>query len=235
MNLNTCSCINCRSELPPRNIMRGFERNKTARNKIVIYCPTCNAARIKAEMGRQAVLDRLAREQARAEKWEAICPAEFATIDRAKLPYPALLHRVLAWDYNPRGLLLHGPTGRGKSRVLWALGKREFFAGRDFVALDATTLMRYSSLLMRDGGEADRLVDQLCKCPLILLDDVFKTKLTEAREELLFQVLEFRTSRQLPILVTTNDTGPSLTARFSQDRGEPFVRRLREFCEDVKA
>ena len=236
--MNMYSCLKCRSEVSTDHMVDIAVWRGTNRRKETPWCPVCyekKTALDAAAMQREIEATRRTREIKRAKEWESICPAEFATIDRALLPNPALLDRGMNWNPCGSGLLFHSETGRGKTRVCWEVSKKWFLLGMSFRALDSMELANYSTLLLRDGGEADRLVKELCRSDLVLWDDIFKTRLTDARESMLFSVLDYRTSHRLPLLITTNDWGSKLLARFSEDRGEPFVRRLREFCEDVKA
>ena len=133
-----------------------------------------------------------------------------------------------------KGLLLYGSTGTGKSRCIWEVAKREVLAGRRVKWLNAYELSRYPSLLMLNGGEAEKFIAELVNADLLLLDDVFKTKLTERIEELLFAVIDERGAWERPCLVTLNDTGESLVGRLSQDRGAALIRRLRDYCIPIQ-
>ena len=169
----------------------------------------------------------------RLEAWKRICPADYLDTVPSKLPFPMKLNNVLAWQYGPKGLLLHSPTGAGKSRCAWMLLKREWEAGRTVKSLNASAGLTYAEKYSRSPAEVGLWIDRLCQTDLLLMDDVFKSKLTDSFESALFIIVMHRTEHKLPIIVTTNDNGDSLLQRLSPDRGEPLVRRIKEFCKSI--
>ena len=68
---------------------------------------------------------------------------------------------------------------------------------------------------------------------LVVFDDFGKNRMSDRVEAEIFGVIERRMSHELPIIISTNDTGQSLESRLSPDRGAPLVRRLRECCESI--
>ena len=196
------------------------------------------AARVKfccacAEQRARAARDASARQWAeeRAADWRHVCPAAFQATDPARLPRPEFLSRVLEWRYGARGLLLHGRTGLGKSHCAWSLAKREFMAGREVLALTCGVAEDFQAAVAR--FDAERWVRRHSRVKLLLLDDVFKARLTDALEHAIYTIIATRCDQELPMIVTTNDTGKTLKARLSVDRAEPLLRRLREHCEAV--
>jgi hypothetical protein len=169
----------------------------------------------------------------RLARWSKICPLDFlATVPEA-LPQPEKLKEVLNWRYGPRGLLLHGSTGKGKSRCAWVLLNREFEAGRTVKHLGVTAGLTYSAQYADSATQVQRWIEKFTNTDLLLLDDVFKSKFTDSFELAIFMIVEERVKNQKPIILTSNDTGPSLIQRMSPDRGEPLVRRLREYCTPI--
>lgn len=194
-----------------------------------VWCDACSdAAKKKAEAERVSKS-----ESERAQALLEIPKAFLATV-RERLPHPDKLDAGLAWKFGERGLLLYGPTGCGKSRVVWEIVKREIGLGRKVKAVTALELMRYPALMMTDFNEASKYAAELSCVPLLVLDDVFKAKPTERVEELLFAVIDERGQWGRPCLVTLNDTGESLRSRLSADRGPALIRRLREYCETIQ-
>lgn len=201
--------------------------------RYVEECPDCVERRMEvesAESQRRAVAD-VAADQLR--RWKRFCPEAHLETDVKRLPLPHLASRVLEWRYGPRGLLLHGDTGLGKSRCAWLLVKREFLAGRSVRVLDCAAGIDYAARFSESTAAAARWVDQACRADLLLLDDVFKAKLTDSLECVLFAILDARDQAMLPIIVTTNDAPESLAPRLSADRRAPLLRRLREMTQPV--
>jgi hypothetical protein len=58
--------------------------------------------------------------------------------------------------------------------------------------------------------------------------------MTERAELELFDLLEHRSSHELPIIWTANAERGALKQMLSPDRGEPILRRLSEFTKIIK-
>jgi DNA replication protein DnaC len=172
-------------------------------------------------------------EAKRKEGLLAKIPAAFRHTEKSKLPFPAAMDRAARWQFGPKGLLLHGETGSGKSRIIWEIAKREILAGRNVRAVSSFELVRYPSLWMMGSDAASQFAQDLVTAEILLLDDVFKAKATERIEELLFAVIDERGMWERPCLVTLNDTGETLKERLSTDRGPALVRRLKDYCTSI--
>ena len=195
----------------------------------VHVCPSCSE-RHAAETSRRAIEQSQA---VRLARWKQICPPEFLQTDPNKLPCQRQYRTVMNWICGHRGLVLHGPTGQGKSRCAWLLLRREYEAGRSVRSLNSASGLTYAAKFSESAKDAERWIERLSEVDLLLLDDCFKAKLTDSFEAALFAVINTRTERQLPIIATLNDTGASLTERLSADRAPAMLRRLREFCDRI--
>ena len=189
--------------------------------KMFAVCPAC-----------QAAIDQAKAEQL-TPRWQAICPRDYRTIDRKRLPAADKLDGVLDWEYGAMGLMLYGPTGRGKTRAAWALMEKLFFAGRSVRALDSMAGLRYAALYARGAELVEVWIDELISVDVLLLDDVFKNKLTDSFEGVIFTLIDQRIAAQLPTILTSNDTGETLKGRVTVDRSAPLLRRLREHCIQI--
>lgn len=172
-------------------------------------------------------------EAQRLSGWYTLCPPSYRDTAPDKLPRPKLLEKVLRWPYGPRGIVLHGKTGLGKSRCAWLLVKREYDRGRSIMVLDHAAAYEYAAKFDKSTSEAALWVERLSKVGLLLLDDVFKAKFTDSFEQALFTIIGTRCEHKLPIILTTNDVGDSLTQRMTSDRGAAMVRRLRDHADPV--
>jgi hypothetical protein len=176
----------------------------------------------------------------RIDEWAAICPLEFRLpaerggktnlqIMDAKSPG---WRGILEWQFGNRGLLIRGESGRCKTRAMWRLIRRLFNERRKVIALTSAQFDRQC----RDAGGSFNLTawfDRLAKCDVLFLDDLGKAAWTAGTEAQVFDLIDERTREGRPILCTTNDDGQTLAARLSDNRGDPLIRRLREYCESV--
>jgi hypothetical protein len=197
--------------------------------KFGVFCDECfdrDNERIKNEaISNSRIID--------VSGWERFCPICFQDTEPHKLPSPTKLQRVMQWKYGPKGLVLHGITGLGKSRCLYELLKREFKSGRTLCIMDHSTAFKYAEAYERGPGEVNRWMEHRATVDILALDDLFKAKLTDSFEQVVFTIVSQRTERGLPILMTTQDVGDTLKSRMSSDRGPALIRRLREFCDSV--
>lgn len=230
---NTPSTAPENPEKQCRTCGKRFTCEYPALARYVEECGDCIEKRMKvetAESQRHAVADM---EADQLRRWKRFCPEAHLETDVKRLPLPQLASRVLEWRSGPRGLLLHGDTRLGKSRCAWLLMKREFLAGRRVRVLDCAAGIDYAARFSESTAAAARWVDQACRTDLLLLDDVFKAKLTDSLESVLFAILDARDQAMLPIIVTTNDAPESLAPRLTSDRRAPLLRRLREMTQPM--
>lgn len=206
-------------ELPPFKVAAQF----------VHVCPECSERH--AEADQRTVSERAS--HYRTLLWNQICPLIFQITEPARLPQPTKLEKAMQWQYGPKGLILHGASGKGKSRIAWEVLKREFLSGRSIAVLDSVFSYDYSSKFASSPADASRWIEHKTAVDLLLLDDVLKAKLTDSVEQALFAIVNSRTECGLPIITTTNDTGDTLTERMSPDRGPALLRRLREFSTSI--
>lgn len=185
-------------------------------------------------------------EAARAQEWGGICPPLYQDTDPAKLE--ALIgetrfNLIEAWgpDGGGTGLLFYGRTGRGKTRAMFHMLKRLHLT-HDGIGISALTHGDFATRCMgiyREETLFARWIKVLCSVDILLVDDLGKGKFARAdgegsiAEEQLFVVFERRITAKLPTLWTTENSGKDLRARLSAERGESFIRRIREFSETV--
>lgn len=206
------------------------------------YCEPCATAQ-RAEAARQESEAAAAeRNRAKTDRWNALCPSEFRTLeeggrtDVARLlrEFPAV-QTVIDHDFTTgEGLIVKGRTGSGKSRAAWRLLRRAFDRGKTLVALTSGEFDREA----RDAGGNFTLtawVDRLAKADILFVDDLGKAPWTPATVGIWFDVLDGRYRDGRPIVVTTNLDGAALVTqlRIGPDLGEPMLRRMRETCRQV--
>lgn len=197
--------------------------------KFIRHCPKCGdelELKSKEDEKRQA-------QEKRFRAFQKLCPPAFRAIDKNRLPMPEKLDSVMKWVHGPTGLLLHGGTGLGKSRCAWALMEREYMDGKSIASADALAGLEYASLYAESASVVYEWVEDMINADVLLLDDVFKVRLTDSFEGVIFAVIDRRVQWLRPTIITCNDSGRTLAERMSDDRGEPMVRRMKENCTSI--
>ena len=162
-----------------------------------------------------------------------IYPPRFQDTDPARLPCARASEAVLGWKWGPRGLLLHGDTGLGKSRTAWLLLRPHLEAGRRIAVLNPASAAEFAGTYAIGAGEALAWIRKVKAAELVFLDDVLKCRMTDGFEAAMFDIVRHCDEQMVPVICTTNDTGASLQGRMSVDRAAPFIRRLRDMCDEI--
>lgn len=149
---------------------------------------------------------------------------------------------------NRRGLIITGSTGSGKTMLAAAIGN---------VLIDETYIDPYEAELVGpggvrpkewspvrmakvvdmladiksgyDNGTAQETIDRFKAVRLAILDDLGAERPTEWAVERLFEIVDARYVKKLPMVVTTNCTPADLSAKL----GSRIVDRLYEMCAQV--
>lgn len=207
------NCVDCQQLFTlPKWGLAGYE----------IRCPDCLVLKKEAESKEVA--------NAQNASWLAICPKSFQDTDIARLPCQEEVRRALDWQLGPIGLLLHGPTGTGKSRTAWLVLKNQHLKRVGFKILNSSSALQYAAKFGDSATVVEKWIQGFIDVDVLFMDDLFKNKFTDSFEGVIFSIIDRRTENGRPIILTANDTGATLKGRMTEDRGEPLVRRLREFC-----
>ena len=129
----------------------------------------------------------------------------------------SLIHTLASgrWLHQHNNILILGPTGTGKSFIACALGNR---AARDGFAVRYQRLTRLLDelALARVDGRATRLLAQLARIRLLILDDWIMTRLTAEQRCDLMEVIDDRHDRGSTIIAT-----PIPVDRWHNQIGDP--------------
>jgi hypothetical protein len=200
------------------------------------YCYSCaetlQKRRDEQERGRE--VDE-ARKRA-GEAFNAICPPLYRETDLSRLPAP-FRDEAVGWEWSAKGLGLVGMAGKGKTRAAYHICYRMLMEGKRVIATSAPTFARLCIDQFSDNktrkAEAESTISKIYKADVWFLDDLGKQRMTDRGEMELYAVLEHRTASLLPTLWTANAKSAVLLQMFSEDRGEPIMRRLIDFSRIV--
>ena len=197
------------------------------------WCPACFEIRNSAA----AAVQKLNEEKQREEKWAEVCPPLYRDTDATRINQRCV-EASLTWDCNgTRGLGFVGETGSGKTRALYLALRRALDSGLRCASISHNSFSRCVQEAFAGEGTtraaARERLNNLHRCPVVLLDDLGKPPATERADAELEELVEIRTSQLLPILWTANGSSAWLMKRMGADRGEPLVRRLSEFSEVI--
>lgn len=142
--------------------------------------------------------------------------------------------------YSERGLFLYGPPGTGKTHLLAASLRvradlNQFDAPGHvrmprFVNVPAALDDLRASIRIRDSQAPEQWDYMRDTCPLVVLDDIGREKMTEWVAERLYALVESRYSRCLPTCASSNFTLKEL-----DERGYgAIVSRFQETCVTVR-
>jgi DNA replication protein DnaC len=129
----------------------------------------------------------------------------WTTVEQASLEFAR--DAALRFAYEPEGwLLLEGTYGCGKTHLAAAVGNARLAAGDSVLFITSPDLLDYLRMTFAPSSEVtyDEMFDRIRAAGLLIIDDLGVEKPSEWALEKLFQLLNYRYSRQLPTVITTN-------------------------------
>ncbi|MFA6545000.1 MAG: ATP-binding protein [Limisphaerales bacterium] len=195
-------------------------------------CPDCSTAAAEAQRVAEQAARAAEAARLRALEWQRVCPPLYRESDPARLPQEPL-RRVLAWTRGPRGLILFGDSGQGKTRSAYLRLRPLVDAGVRCEAIHAVAFGdEIATRFSRFEGTA--WLKRYERAEVLLFDDLGKEPATERVQTELFGLVERRTAQFRPIIVTTQLAPDELAERYTGHVADALIRRLREFCEPVQ-
>ena len=207
-------CMDCRKDLDDlwqngdqkhedgRWLFRGF--------RPVTICETCYGKRKSATYS------------AGEAAWQKACPIEFKALWEADRGDDHA--RMAAMKFEPlqrKGMVIHGLSGAGKTRIAWLVARKVAESGRTWLWVDS---LDYVDTVPKEAAFVD----------VLFLDDFGNEPLGQIAETRLLRLIKTRTEQHRPIVITTQHQGDSLSKRFRESAtAQAVVRRLREFCDSV--
>ena len=129
----------------------------------------------------------------------------------------------------PEGwLLIHGPSGAGKTHVAAAIANRCLERGQAALFVVVPDLLDHLRSSYNPANETsyDVMFEQVRNAPVLVLDDLGTQHATAWAQEKLFQLLNHRYNSQLPTVVTTNLALDRLDERLRMRLTDPAIARV---------
>lgn len=185
------------------------------------------------EVERRAVRERFQHDMARRREDGLSCPDglrfTFAQDDRQQPKVSDACQRyVECWDEmkaNNIGVLFYGSVGTGKSFLASCIGNGLL---ERRVPVAATNFPRLLNLL-QGTYEKQALLDRLSIYKLLIVDDLGVERDSAYAEEQIFNIIDARSSSELPVIVTTNLTLEEMEHPTSMQYARIYDRVL-EMC-----
>jgi DNA replication protein DnaC len=166
--------------------------------------------------------------------WKRLCPPLYRDTVLERLPHKHKFEEVQKWSYGPAGLIVLGASRRGKTRSVWKLLERLHFEGKEIIAFTPMKLKLEVARVWQDAETAEEWIYSLHRADVLFFDDLDTVKFTEAVEETIYDVFEYRPAHGKPVIATVNQSGAQLARRMNANgRGVKIVERMREYCEVV--
>ena len=166
--------------------------------------------------------------------WKHLCPPLYRDTIVEQLPYKDKFEEVQRWSYGSVGLIVLGASRRGKTRSVWKLLERLHFEGREIIAFTPMRLKLVVATVWQEPETAEEWIDRLHGADVLFFDDLDTVKFTEAVEETIYDVFEYRPAHGKPVIATVNQSGAQLARRMNANgRGVKIVERMREFCQVI--
>jgi len=169
------------------------------------------------------------------EFWAEV-PKMYAETDKSRLQ-TVLVAAIDGFACGSRGVGIIGKSGAGKTRTAVAILHKAHMAGKSICFLKATKLTIVAQARFNDDDQvkhaAEIRIRRAYSSQVLLLDDLGKGRLPNSAEELLYDIVDERSERGLPIIWTSNAGSKELKEMFSSDRGIPILRRLAEFSDII--
>lgn len=111
------------------------------------------------------------------------------------------------------GFIFSGGCGTGKNHLAAAIGNTLLTAGKSVLVVTIPDLMMRFRETYQDGAKTSeaKLMDDLCKVDLLILDDIGVQRGNTNEGVVLFQIVDRRLSGKKPVGMLTNLDAPKLT------------------------
>ena len=132
--------------------------------------------------------------------------------------------RFISRGQAPKGLLLHGTVGTGKTYASACVANELMNSGKTVLVMQ---LGLYLNKLQREWAEAEKeVLKQVAECDLLVIDDFGAEKVSEFVIEKTFNLIDTRYRAEKPIIITSNLNLKQIENKFT----ERVADRISEMC-----
>lgn len=131
----------------------------------------------------------------------------------------------------PRGLLLKGITGSGKTHTLYAIRSVVKNWGHDCTQVENWVKLLFE--LKKDNfSKVDSIIEKITRSQFIFIDDLGAEKQTSSgwADEMLYLIINEAYNRECTLFISTNLTEEEMIARY----GDRIKSRITEMCTEVE-
>lgn len=141
-----------------------------------------------------------------------------------------------AWNQDDFGFLIMGPSGTGKSYLMFALIHRilETMAQPENLDIRMKNLLVFVNTAeflekLKKNFDEDKELDRCKSCTFLFLDDLGVENITDWSRDQLYRLFEYRLNQRLATFVSTNLSLDELKNRMH----ERVLSRLKDLCVPV--
>lgn len=193
-------------------------------------CYTWKRAKESADERKKESLEK------RIVKWNELCPTTYRE-NPVDLIDEASFKKVTEYRLSTRGILCMGDSRTGKTTTCWRLLETLYVLhGIGFRAMTESEFSQETAKAQRNRN-LDSLLNELCSCKILFLDDIGHVQATKSHLDELYYVIEKRTAWKKPIIATTQFSANELMERARASSGEKTImailNRLKAHCEII--
>jgi DNA replication protein DnaC len=139
---------------------------------------------------------------------------------------------LIAWSKSGRKspLMIIGKTGTGKTHILAGILNQFILDRVDFLYIDG---YKIDDLTLKEKYDRDRAVDDMSRVPVLIIDDIGKSKMSDALlSHVYFPILQSRRNNRLITIYTSDKVPRKLWSTFpDRENIEALYTRI-EWIED---
>lgn len=176
-----------------------------------------------------------------ATAWKKVCPINIDETDVSRLPAEQMNHVMSHSMFKGGSLYLYGESGMCKTRLMFYKAAMEFAKSEGtlklcYIPADDFCITANNGMYRMDA--VDKMREEAKGCDLLLMDDIFKGKMNESQEIVIYGIANHRQDNQKSSIYTSNIGYEDVDKAFTPDglgnRVEPILRRLGDVCKFVQ-